>query len=257
MAVETDHGSTAVTTSAGPAEEPRVLISATQELPGTPALKVLTTADYKAAGACLTECFASDPVVTYPLDAPDAADWPAAQRQELFERMFECTVYAHIMRGVAVGVPSVREPGAFDAVALWMPPGRNMDDPLTMLRSGLWRLRWAYSPQGRARFYDEFLPLLHRVKAEVLAERDDHSWYLVYLGTREAARGRGLARRLIRFGTEQADAQNRATYLESSHRANVPYYQRLGFKIARTIALKDGDKCEMDVMVREPGAARV
>jgi GNAT superfamily N-acetyltransferase len=220
-------------------------------------LRVLKTADYKGAAACLATAFASDPVCTYGLDVPSAASWTPEQRWDLHLRTFECAVYAHILGGVALGVPTENAPGQFDAVALWMPPGRNMDDWLTLLRSGLWWLKWAYPKDGRERFYGEFLPLLNKTKREVLGERDTNSWYLVYLATREEARGRGLARQLIRWGTEQADEKGQATYLESSHLANVPFYQRLGFVIQRRVKLSQGSCAEMDIMVREPGVAKV
>ncbi len=76
-----------------------------------------------------------------------------------------------------------------------------MDDWWTILRSGMWRLFYKLSREGKARFYAEFLPLLHDTKAEVLGERDDNSYYLVYLGTKASARGKGYGRKLIEHGT--------------------------------------------------------
>ena len=78
-----------------------------------------------------------------------------------------------------------------------MPPARNMDDLLTIFRSGMWRLNYKLSGEGKKRFFNEFLPLLHDTKASTLGVRDDDSWYLVYLGTRKAARGQGLARKVV------------------------------------------------------------
>lgn len=81
-----------------------------------------------------------------------------------------------------------------------MPPGKNMDDWWTILRSGMWRLLFKLSREGKARFYKEFLPILHDTKERVLGERDAKSYYLVYLGTKPSARGKGYARRLIEHG---------------------------------------------------------
>lgn len=53
------------------------------------------------------------------------------------------------------------------------------------------------SVEGRKRYFDELLPLLHRTKLEVMGSRDADCYYLVYLGTKPKARGRGYARRLI------------------------------------------------------------
>jgi len=96
-----------------------------------------------------------------------------------------------------------------------MPPGENMDDFYTIFKSGMWRLYYKLSNEGRKRFFNEFFPLLHDTKSphtpwpkltsrtEVLGERDEKSWYLVYLGTRPDARGKGYARRLVEYVTAQ------------------------------------------------------
>lgn len=84
-----------------------------------------------------------------------------------------------------------------------MPPGENMDDWYTMFKSGMWRLRYQLSTEGRKRFFTEFLPLLHTTKHDVLQEHDDKSWYLVYIGTKPEARGKGYARALIEMVTNQ------------------------------------------------------
>lgn len=47
-----------------------------------------------------------------------------------------------------------------------MPPGKNMDDIFTILRSGMWRLSYQLSREGRKRFFDEFLPLLNDTKGD-------------------------------------------------------------------------------------------
>lgn len=55
-------------------------------------------------------------------------------------------------------------------------------------------------------------------------------WYLRDVGARPSARGRGVARALV--GRRQRDARQAGVgiYLESSTRANVPFYERLGFR---------------------------
>jgi GNAT superfamily N-acetyltransferase len=76
-----------------------------------------------------------------------------------------------------------------------------MDDWLTFFRSGLWRLYYQLSSEGRARFFKEFFPLLHDTKHNVMGERDGNSYYLVYLGSKPSARGKGYARKLIEHMT--------------------------------------------------------
>lgn len=78
-----------------------------------------------------------------------------------------------------------------------------MDDFFTVLRSGMWRLWFRFSAEGKKRFFDEFLPLLHYSKQAVLKDRDDDSYYLVYIGTKPGSRGKGYCRKLIEHVTQR------------------------------------------------------
>lgn len=134
-----------------------------------------------------------------------------------------------------------------------MPPGQNIDDYLTTFRSGMWRLNYRLSAEGKRRFYDEFVPLLHDTMHMTLQEREHEVWYLVYLGTRPSGRGKGHARKLIEHGTKLADSEGRACYLESSNAQNPTIYRKFGFVETCTIYLERGEKkVPMDIMVREP-----
>lgn len=124
-----------------------------------------------------------------------------------------------------------------------------MDDICTLLRSGLWRLQYKLSSIGRKRFFNEFLPLLHDTKTEVMGRRDNDHWYLVYIGTKAGSRGKGYARKLIERVTRRADVEGRATYLESSNDVNPIIYGKMGFEVRKKIHLENG--YEMDIMVRE------
>lgn len=84
-----------------------------------------------------------------------------------------------------------------------MPPNKNMDDFCTMLWSGMFGLNWKLSKEGKKRFFDEFLPLLHDTKHHVLGNEDENSWYLVYIGTKPGSRGKGYAKCLIEHTTKQ------------------------------------------------------
>ena len=86
-----------------------------------------------------------------------------------------------------------------------MPPGKNMDGFLPMLVSGMNRFNfWLHlSKEGRKRFFDDFLPILHDAKHDVLKTEDDNSWYLVYIGTKPESRGKGYAGDLIRYTTKK------------------------------------------------------
>jgi ribosomal protein S18 acetylase RimI-like enzyme len=134
-----------------------------------------------------------------------------------------------------------------------MPPGQNMDDLLTILRSGMWRLNYRLSAEGKRRFFTEFLPLLHDTKHATLGADDDDSWYLVYIGTRTSGRGKGHCRKLMEHVTKQADRDGKLVYLESSNEVNPPIYRKFGFEMTRTVHLQRAEKnVELDIMVRKP-----
>jgi ribosomal protein S18 acetylase RimI-like enzyme len=134
-----------------------------------------------------------------------------------------------------------------------MPPGKNMDDFYTILRSGMWRLNYKLTTEGRARFFNEFLPLLGDSKTRVMGARDADSWYLVYIGTKASARGKGYAKSLITHVTSLADAGGKACYLESSNDVNPRIYAKYGFEIQKKVYLQRGEEhVELDLMVREP-----
>ncbi|CUS15794.1 unnamed protein product [Tuber aestivum] len=136
-----------------------------------------------------------------------------------------------------------------------MPPGKNMDDWFTIFRSGMWRLWYKLTKEGKRRYFDEFMEILHRTKESVMGAQDSDTWYLVYVGVIPSARGRGYARKLIEYVTKQLDAEGgKPCYLESSHPRNVAMYQKLGFVKQRPIVL--GPNCSnpapLDIMVRPP-----
>lgn len=211
-------------------------------------IRIVSPSEYKEAAASIAEAFREDHIVRYPIDTPDRANWSEEERFNLHRELLEYVTYAHCLRGL---VTTIGE--NYGCVALWMPPGKNMDDWLTILQSGMWRIWFKLSSEGNKRFFDEFLPLLHHTKEEVLGARDPDAWYLVYIGTRPESRGKGYARKLIEHVTKQTDRNGQPCYLESSNDINPIIYGKLGFKVVKKIFLTREEKpLSLDIMVREP-----
>ncbi|EME78289.1 uncharacterized protein MYCFIDRAFT_100980, partial [Pseudocercospora fijiensis CIRAD86] len=211
-------------------------------------VRVLTLSEYKEAAYSLAEAFKEDHTTIYFTDTPDRAEWTDEQKWQLHLKMMEYITYAHLLKGLVVSAgPN------YDCVGLWMPPGENMDDYFTILRSGMWRLSYQLSKEGRKRFFNEFLPLLADTKAQVMGERDQDSWYLVYIGTRPSGRGKGYARKVIDYVTRIADRDGKACYLESSNAVNLKIYGKMGFELRKNIYLqREMETVQLDIMVREP-----
>ncbi|RMY67599.1 hypothetical protein D0862_15067 [Hortaea werneckii] len=213
-------------------------------------VRILQLHEWKAASLSLAEAFAEDPTSLYFLNTPDTIHWNPSQKWHLHLRMMEYITYAHLLQGLVLSSgPN------YASIALWMPPGKNLDSLLTTLRSGLWRLKYQLSAEGQKRFFTEFLPLLHRTKTQVLGspQADAASYYLVYLGTRPGARGHGFARQTVEYVTARADREGRRCYLESSLGANREIYRKWGFTVRKKVFLKrDRVLVELEIMVREP-----
>ncbi|KAJ9639061.1 hypothetical protein H2204_003969 [Knufia peltigerae] len=212
-------------------------------------VRIVAPNEYKEAAACLAEAFRFDNIVRYAIDTPDREHLTQEERFEMHKAVMEYVTYAHCLNGLVLTAGD-----NYDCVALWLPPGKNIDDWVTVIRSGMWRLSYKLSKEGKIRFFDEFLPLLHDTKQEILGERDDQSWYLNYVGTRPEARGKGYARKVIEYVSKLADGHGLPCYLESSHNINIIIYGKLGFELRKQIFLTraPGKELRLDVMVREP-----
>lgn len=232
----------------------------------TEEVRVVDITEYEGAAQCLAEAFATDEVARYFVDTDDMSSYSENHKWKLHCDIIKYMTAAHCYKGIVTTIGS-----NYDAVALWyiyeypsfpktkanntnrMPPGQDMDDWLTYFRSGLWKLYFQLSREGCKRFYDEFLPLLHHTIDHVMGDRNTNFYYLVYLGSKPSARGKGYAKKLIQHMTDRADRENRPTYLESSAEINLSYYRKMGFEWKTDILMERGRKpVKMQIMVREP-----
>lgn len=216
-------------------------------------VRQLAMDDCSDAGLSLSVSFASDHLSHYLLDGEDMAGHSAEQKWKLHLALMRTVVASHCLKG------SVTTIGPdFDGLAIWDLPRSNTDGWWTMFRSGMLKLYFQLPQEGRRRYYKEMLPLLTRTKQEVMGDRDDDCYYLVYIGTKPHARGKGYAGKLLRHMMRKADAEKRAMYLESSSKANNAYYEKFGFKVVKDISLTRGpEPIKLDIMVREPQLLKV
>ncbi|KAK6363508.1 hypothetical protein TWF730_000939 [Orbilia blumenaviensis] len=205
----------------------------------------------KAVARSLAEAFKDDELSFYWLRTDDATHRSEADIWKLHVKVCEYVVAAHCMHGLVLSIGENHE-----GVALWMPPGRDYDDVWSIFRSGMWRLYYQLTKEGRRRYFKETLGLAAVTKVDILGDRDASSWYLTFLGTLPAARGLGYSRKLVEYVTRIADETNAACYLESSHHSNRKIYERFGFEYKRTVHLERVNKgakpLPWEIMVREP-----
>ena len=121
------------------------------------------------------------------------------------------------------------DPGA---AALWLPPDAWRSSPLEIVRA---------LPMGLRSFGPRLIP---RAVATLDALESVHPsephWYLSIIGTDPERQGEGFGAALIRSVTDRCDRELIPAYLESSKEANVPYYERFGFRVTGEVHVPRG-----------------
>jgi ribosomal protein S18 acetylase RimI-like enzyme len=129
------------------------------------------------------------------------------------------------------------------AAAVWLPPPG----------------RWQLSRPQRLRLLPPLVRFLGLRTASVLGglermearhPQDPPHWYLVILGTEQAAQGRGLGSALLDQVLARIDADGMPAYLESSNERNLALYGRHGFEVTSEVAIPGGPR--IWPMWREP-----
>lgn len=126
------------------------------------------------------------------------------------------------LAGSAMRYPWVWVAGDFAAVSVWIPPG---GIELTPEEEGEVDGLLADLLGPRA---PEVATLMDRF--EESHPKDRPHYYLSLLGTRPDQRGKGIGMALLADGLSRIDAEGAAAYLESSNSANVPRYEKHGFR---------------------------
>jgi len=189
-------------------------------------VKVVTAgkADEAKAIATVALAFASDPMMRWSFKDP--AHY--MNIAEDFIRAFGGNAFAHGTADVA---------GDFGAVALWLPP--NVEPDVGAMMEIIEKLERTpeEEKEGEGLFQqmDKFHP------------KDPH-WYLPLIGADPAQRGKGYGASLMAHAMKRCDESGLPAYLESSNPANVPFYERYGFKVMGII--QQGSSPRLTPMLR-------
>lgn len=65
-------------------------------------------------------------------------------------------------------------------------------------------------------------------------------WYLPAVGTDRGLQGMGVGSALLRQQLADCDRLGQPAYLESSNITNVPFYEKLGFRVTGELLLPNG-----------------
>lgn len=174
-----------------------------------------TIDDAAAVARSLASAFDDDPVFAFMI--PDDA-----RRATRLPRFFEVFLRAGVRRGETV----YTDEGAW-AAALWAPPG-NWETRLRDI---------ARIAVPMARILGRRLPasLAGLSMVEQVHPHDPPHWYLASLGTHCDHQGKGLGSAVLAPVLDHCDREGLPAYLESSKEANIPFYERHGFRVTSEI----------------------
>jgi ribosomal protein S18 acetylase RimI-like enzyme len=172
----------------------------------TPKTGALAPSDIYRAAAVLVLAFTNDPVVRW--QYPDPAQ---------YLRLFPDFIRA--FGGSALGQETARYVGEHVGVALWLPPGADLNHEAI----------------------EATLPLDRRAEIAAVLEElaayhpSEPHWYLPLIGVDPACQRKGYGAVLLEETLRRCDRGHAVAYLESTNPANIPLYRRHGFKLLGTV----------------------
>jgi GNAT superfamily N-acetyltransferase len=185
-------------------------------------VRVATEADLDAIAETLGRAFEGDPV------------WGWCFEGETRER--KIAGLGGVFRFAAAAALDygwVRLVGEAAAVALWIPAGEPEMSPADEARFPA-AVREACSPPAAARVLSLMEAFEHN------HPHDPPHFYLSVLGTHPDHAGKGLGMNLVASNLAEIDALGAPSFLESSNPANLPRYERAGFRPSRDVELVGG-----------------
>jgi len=195
-------------------------------------IRVAEAGDIPALAETLSLAFDADPVLLWVMRGDGKRPWA-------LRRLFTFILKESVPHGEVTATDEL------DACAVWVPPGVWAEPPglLEPLRTLPETLRW--TGPGRLRRFMEMDAAEHERRP-----RTPH-FYLAILGVLPSRQRAGLGSALLDHTLSRLDEDRMPAYLESSNPANVPIYERHGFRAVDEIRFSGGGPSEL-CMWREP-----
>ncbi|KAK5163633.1 uncharacterized protein LTR77_010582 [Saxophila tyrrhenica] len=191
--------------------------------------------DYHPQAAALTaEAFKNDPTIRYILGT-----MTDKTRKAYLPAYFNTLFRAAMLNGAVF-----QEANDWSSCAVWMLPGRKVDNPWTMVPAGLLGMVWKMGFTPAKRMLWEYAQQSDKCKHEGLRDRDGRVikeyHYLFFIATPTEHRGKGLASEIIAQYQERNVQDGRCIYLEATTPKSRDMYARQGFKTVGMLRLGKG-----------------
>jgi len=177
-------------------------------------VRVVSAEDRDRAFAVQVAAFAADPIMRWLY--PDARDY-----------LEHFPAFATAFGGAAFDHGTAFEAGGFGGVSMWLPPGGEVDGEAVGKV-----IQETITPE----IQQESFPMFEQMAEHHIQEPH---WYLPMIGVDPSRQGRGLGSALLAHRVAECDAQGLPAFLESSNPANVPLYERHGFRVVAEIQVGD------------------
>jgi len=171
-----------------------------------PIVTAVAPPDVERAVAVLTLAFNADPITRWTYPEPE-------------QYLTRFPVLARAFGGGAFTEGTARHVGDYAGVALWLPPGCEVDEAAI----------GASLPAGRE---SEFVAVF---EALACYHPQEPHWYLPLIGVDPARHRKGYGAALLQDTLRRCDRDHVAAYFESTNPANITLCQRYGFELRGTI----------------------
>jgi len=174
------------------------------------------------ASRVIAQAFRADPLLPYITQEESKQDYMLSWLGDMGLRL-------GLSYGEVYTTPEV------EGVAIWLLPGQYAMTFGKMLRLGVFPpLRLGLKALARFQSFAGFTSQVHR---ECI--KQDH-WYLLMLVVDPSCQGKGLGGRLLQPVLTRADCQGLPCYLETTNPRTIPFYERQGFLVVRSIEVVQG-----------------
>lgn len=172
----------------------------------SPIIREILPEDVESAIDLLTRAFANDPCCNHfgrvrtPNVVTDLStkDYGPAKTLQCLRVYEACLLRSSIDVGATVMVAVDPETEQVLGVAMWMPPGKGMDFPVTtLIKCGAVQAVLAWGPGALKRIFADFVPRSEEAKTKAFAARGKDTkdcWYLLQFAVDPSAQGRGTSR---------------------------------------------------------------
>lgn len=132
-----------------------------------------------------------------------------------------------------------------------IPPGSSIDNPLTLLPSGLPSVIVKLGLAGVKKMLFEFEGACKAARKVGLRKGED-AYYVFFVGTAAVHQGKGLGGEIVKEVLRRAQGEGATVWLEATTEGSMRLYARLGFTLVREIVVGEG-RVGRDGLVEKEG----